>query len=394
MSSSLTRREMLLTAAGVPAAMLGLGRRVAAGAPRFTVHELKVISPDPEHYHGWPTLCRRKNGELIVAYSGGREGHVCPFGRVEIMTSKDDGKTWTYPRVLLDGAIDDRDSGCLETAKGTQIVTTFTSLAYQSDPLEKQLKLSKDDPARWPQAKIDRWLSVHNRLTPVQREAELGVWLIRSTDGGITWGPRIDSVVNSPHGPIQLADGRLLYPGKQLWTREKKIGMAVSHDDGRTWQWFAEIPARRGDDVAAGYHELHGVEVEPGWIVVHIRNHNTAHAGETLQTQSLDGGNTWTKPHPIGVWGLPSHLLKLRDGRLLMTYGHRRQPFGNQARVSSDGGRTWSEPMILSGDGMGGDLGYPSTVELDGGQLVTVWYELMKTSAGKAVLRRATWSLE
>ena len=34
----------------------------------------------------------------------------------------------------------------------------------------------------------------------------------------------------------------------------------------------------------------------------------------------------------MGVWGLPSHLLRLRDGRLLMTYGYRRAPFGNQAR--------------------------------------------------------------
>jgi hypothetical protein len=138
---------------------------------------------------------------------------------------------------------------------------------------------------------------------------------------------------------------------------------------------------------------LHGVEVEPGWIIVHIRNHNTANAGETLQTESRDRGRTWTEPYSIGVWGLPSHLLRLRDGRLLMTYGHRRPPFGNQARLSSDAGRTWSDPMILSGDGMGGDLGYPSTVQLDRGELVTVWYELMKAPVGKAVLRQATWSL-
>jgi len=109
-----------------------------AAAPGFTGHELEVISPDPEHYHGWPTLCRSKAGELIVTWSGGREAHVCPFGRVEMMTSKDDGRTWTYPRVLLDSAGDDRDSGCLETARGTRIATTFTSPAYQA-VLDKQL---------------------------------------------------------------------------------------------------------------------------------------------------------------------------------------------------------------------------------------------------------------
>jgi len=85
-------------------------------------------------------------------------------------------------------------------------------------------------------------------------------------------------------------------------------------------------------------------------------------------------------------------LLRLKDNRLLMTYGHRRAPLGNQARISSDHGRTWSEPIVLSGDGITGDLGYPSTVELDGGTLVTVWYEVMKGSP-LAVLRQAKWKL-
>jgi Neuraminidase (sialidase) len=145
--------------------------------------------------------------------------------------------------------------------------------------------------------------------------------------------------------------------------------------------------------VPKGLHELHAVEASDGTIIAQIRNHNTANKGETLQTESKDGGKTWSVPHPIGVWGLPSHLLRLRDGRLLMTYGHRRQPFGNQARLSTDNGQTWSEAMIISGDGIGGDLGYPSTVELGDGTLLTVWYEKMK-DLPHAVLRQATWKME
>ncbi len=111
-----------------------------------------------------------------------------------------------------------------------------------------------------------------------------------------------------------------------------------------------------------------------------------------MQTESSDGGKTWAVPHRIGVWGIPSHLLKLRDGRLLMTYGHRRAPLGNQARLSGDQGRTWSEPMIVSGDGVESDLGYPSTVQLADGSLLSVWYEVMKGNP-HAVLRQAHWSL-
>ena len=135
------------------------------------------------------------------------------------------------------------------------------------------------------------------------------------------------------------------------------------------------------------------MEAADGRIVVHIRNHNSKNAGETLQCESADGGKTWTTPQSIGVWGLPSSLLRLRDDRLLMSYGHRRKPFGNQARVSSDHGRTWSEPLTISGDGAGGDLGYPTTVQLGDGSLLTVWYEKMKESP-KAVLRQAKWRLD
>ena len=75
-----------------------------------------------------------------------------------------------------------------------------------------------------------------------------------------------------------------------------------------------------------------------------------------------------------------------------MTYGYRRAPFGNQARISADHGGTWSAPIIISDDGASGDLGYPSTVEVEGGQFLTVWYELPRGSQ-HAVLRQARWSL-
>lgn len=364
-------------------------------APPAKILETKVISMQPEFYHGWSTVAQRQNGELWVTWSGGRAAHVCPFGRVDAMTSTDEGASWTFPRVLLDSATDDRDSGALETAKGTLIVSTFTSLAYE-EHLAKATAFADHTDKGWvsksmPQDQFAKWQAAHSRLNDADRKAELGEWIIRSTDGGKSWSTRIPTVVNSPHGPIQLKDGRLLYAGKKLWAEDKKIGVAESKDDGLTWQWLAEIPTRKGDKNA--YHELHAVEATDGTLIAQIRNHNEANKGETLQTESKDGGKTWTEPHSIGVWGLPSHLLRLRDGRLLMSYGHRRKPFGNQARLSTDNGKTWGEPILLSGDGKGGDLGYPSTVELKDGTLLTVWYESM-TEPKLAVLRQAKWRLE
>lgn len=374
MMSIVRRREFLST--GAAAAVLR-----AQSRPHGRVESIATISREPEYYHGWPTLGQR-DGELLLVYSGGRDAHVCPFGRVELMRSRDGGRSWSWPEVPWDSPIDDRDSGILATPSGALLVTTFTSLAYEAI-LQKA--------TGWPPEKLERWQAAARRTTPEQRRALLDTWMLRSTDGGMTWSAPYRVPLNSPHGPIALADGRLLYAGKQLWQPGTKVGVCESRDDGRSWRWLSDIPARPGDS-AAQYHELHAVQSADGRILVHIRNHNPRNEGETLQTESTDGGRTWTTPHPIGVWGLPSHLLRLRDGRLLMTYGYRRAPFGNQARLSADHGATWSAPITISDDGASGDLGYPSTVELATGELVTVWYERPGGSP-HAVLRQARWSL-
>ncbi|MDF1849851.1 MAG: sialidase family protein [Verrucomicrobiales bacterium] len=355
---------------------------ILASSKTHEVLEIKTISQQDEYYHGWPTVGQRSNGDLFVVWSGRRVGHICPFGTVESMHSRDEGKTWSYPRTIHDSLTDDRDAGVLETAQGTLLVTSFTSLAYESYGL---LEKHADDPA---------WQAAHARLPDDEsRKAELGCWMFRSTDGGKTFSNRIDTVVNSPHGPTQLSDGRLLYLGKRLWTEDKPIGASVSEDDGQSWSWLSGIPTREGDTVVKGYHELHAVECADGSILAQIRNHNEAHKGETLQCRSTDGGKTWSVPETIGVWGLPSHLLRLRDDRLVMSYGYRRKPYGNQARISEDHGKTWSAPYTISDDGPSSDLGYPSTVELSDGSLLTVWYEKMPDSS-MARLRQAKWKIE
>lgn len=347
--------------------------------------ETKTINWQPHLYIGWPTILRRSNGELVVAYSGSREFHVCPFGRLEIMTSRDDGKNWSWPRVLLDSAIDDRDGGIVETAKGSLLVTTFSSLAYQDlmkpDVFAKRFPENTED-------HLKRWRSVDASTSQEEKQANLGTWLVRSTDGGQTWSTRLPVPASSPHGPITTRAGRLLYPGKALWTGGQ-VGLWESTDDGLTWELVSEIP-RREQDGDANYCELHGVEAADGTLIVHIRAHTQPRV--TLQTESRDGGKTWSIPHEIGVFGFPSHLLRLRDNRLLMAYGYRNTPFGNRARISEDHGGTWSDEIILSDDGASSDLGYPSTVELDDGTFLTVWYEVMEETR-KGVLRQAHWAL-
>lgn len=386
----MSRRTMLSASATAMLATHVHALQAADDAPTFTVDEIKSISLQTDRYHGWPTLARRKNGELLVVCSGGRETHVGPFGRVELIRSFDDGDTWTYARTLLDGPIDDRDAGILETAQGTLLVSTFTSLAYQPG-LQKAVAAAEQGNPIFSAEKLARWKAVDGRVAKGRHKDHLGCWMLRSEDDGLNWSSAYRVPVNSPHGPVNLSDGRLFYAGVDLWGSGRRVGWSMSSDDGKTWTPLAELPIRAGDD-AGQYHELHAVQAADGRLIVQIRNHNTTDHRETLQTHSSDGGRTWAEPYAIGVWGLPSHLLRLSDDRLLMTYGHRRAPLGNQARLSSDHGQTWSEPMVIHGDAASGDLGYPSTVETSPGKFVTVWYEKLKASP-LAKLRMARWRL-
>ncbi len=108
--------------------------------------------------------------------------------------------------------------------------------------------------------------------------------------------------------------------------------------------------------------------------------------------RSTDGGVNWSKKQKVAM-GYPSHLLRLKDGTLLMTYGWRKEPYGIRGRSSTDHGRSWSDEFILSDDAANWDVGYPSSVELQDGTLLTVWYEAPEDSH-KAALRQSRWRLK
>ncbi|MCL2043684.1 MAG: exo-alpha-sialidase [Treponema sp.] len=67
--------------------------------------------------------------------------------------------------------------------------------------------------------------------------------------------------------------------------------------------------------------------------------------------------------------------MQLQDGRVLLTYGDR-NPEQNRIllKLSSDNGLSWGEEVQL-GENFGCcDFGYPSTVEMAPGKLLTVFY--------------------
>ena len=178
MSRNLSRRDFMkynatVALAGVCASpFLSRTSYGATVTPEFqTLEETRTFSMPPDFYYGWPTIAKRDN-ELIVVASGGREGHVCPFGRVDLFRSNDNGRTWTWPQTIYDSPIDDRDAGVCVTNKGTILVTTFTSLAYVG-MLDEETKFRSEGKARldiWSDGRYEKWMAVHRRLTDEQRQ--------------------------------------------------------------------------------------------------------------------------------------------------------------------------------------------------------------------------------
>jgi hypothetical protein len=67
-------------------------------------------------------------------------------------------------------------------------------------------------------------------------------------------------------------------------------------------------------------------------------------------------------------------MIQLTDGRLVLTWGWRMEPYGIRAWISEDDAATWSDPIILREGGGTNDVGYPRTVQRSDGKVVTVYY--------------------
>jgi hypothetical protein len=209
-------------------------------------------------------------------------------------------------------------------------------------------------------------------------------WINRSADGGKTW-TRSDKVTLPeglnyliPFGDIVTVAGKTLaapfYHEEKDWKappdpKRKRRGtsyLLFSKDDGLSWGNAVVIAAE-------DYNETAVLRLGPDRWLAAARTFQDGHLDLHV---SQDEGQTWMKS---GVLTLPSHhpahLLKLADGRVLLTYGIReRNHQGIGIRISADQGQTWGAPTRLINLEGTTDGGYPATAQLADGTLVTAYY--------------------
>jgi len=353
--------------------------------------EIIMSNPDGMHkYFGWPSVARLQNGKIAVAASGFRRRHICPFGKAVISYSEDEGKTYTRPAPVIDTVLDDRDAGVVPFGKSGVIVTSFNnSVDFQRGRTKSEYDLAYLD-----------------SVTPEEEEAAIGSTFKFSNDCGVTFGKMFKSPITSPHGPLELKDGSLLWVGRTYNARdfvkkEDEYIRAYKINLDGTMEFVGEIEQVVYEGQSTLSCEPHTVLLDDGTLVTHIRVQDTKYDIFTLfQSVSYDNGKTWTKPEQLlsKRGGAPSHLIKHSSGMLIATYGFRSSPeepniYGIRAMFSTDNGKTWDKNNWIYKTDISSDLGYPATVELKDGSLLTVFYAL--TGKGEpAVIMQQKWTFE
>ncbi len=318
----------------------------------------------------FPVLIRLQSGEALAVLRGGAP-HVGVKGRLDLVISKD-GRTWSKPWVAIDEEQDDRNPAFGQLKDGTVLLAYCIASGYDATGL------------KFVGARKDRGFD--------------GVYLTRSTDKGKTWSkPLRDETIYkfyagqghvSPYGKIiQMPDGDVLMAVYFEFFDERgnQSYLFRSRDQGKSW----------GNPVLLGkhYNETAIQRLPDGRLLAALRSEK---GGHLAVSESKDQGRTWSLPVQVTKdQEHPADLIVLKDGRVLMTYGQRNAPRGVHAMISSDG-RTWdpARRMVLADDAPNVDCGYPSSIELATGQILTIYYQVddLQNAPASAKAKAVIWT--
>ena len=319
-------------------------------------------------YCAWPSMTRANNGDLLVTFCLTEE-HLGPDGALVLMRSKDNGETWDGPETVYNSIIDDRQGGITLLNDGTLIChlwsTHFTKKKYEDLP-----------PNSYGKPLLEKWIT-HVSADDYKEAGNLhGASVSTSTDDGYTWSG-IREGKESIHGSIQLQDGSLLVASY----REEKGNIALykANSSEENWELVTTYKCPEQDTVRFGEPNI--LQLPSGRIIMMVRAtavpyDDLSKRNHLWETYSDDNGKTWIEMYKTELLGFPPHLLLLSDQRVVCAYGYRHPPFGQRACISEDG-ITWKieDEIILRDDAFNKDLGYPASVELEPGKVLTIYYQ-------------------
>lgn len=305
----------------------------------------------------WPNLSLLPDGR-IVAIIWPYTNHAITEGSAESWVSEDHGASWKKSGVPMPHAPGTNRMNVAAGAVDGQVVTLMGGWDQR---VSYQLGQSLGP-------------ATHRGVTIQPRTAVSG-------DAGAHWQQLPETKF-----PLR-ADGKSLIPyGRVAKIRGGGIGVCLygesvffyhSADGGVTW-------TKRGTIVEGKTHnETTWVELDNGDLFAAARTYGDI---RLEAYRSTDGGRTWKAEGPLTLAQQhPADLLKLPDGRVLLSYASRNPDlYAIWVQIGDPELRAWSSPMLLvdlegssefqrtpvpSSDG-----GYPSTVLTADGTFVTAYY--------------------
>jgi sialidase-1 len=364
----------LLAKRGIPSALLGIAllglscRQPEPPATRARILRHLTVYEARGEYCAWPDIARTPDGDLIVAFCRSEE-HLGPDGQILLSRSTDKGSTWQSPEVIFNSSIDDRESGFTTLADG-RILGHFWSTFHTPEYYAALHPGSYEEPvlARWSRhVQSPRYLAAKDSQ---------GAWCAVTSDGGKSWSKPVGGK-DAVHGGIQLKNGSLLVASYRDFV--DSIGVFAAAAPMSSWSRLALVCSPQPESLSFG--EPHLLQIPSGRVIMMIRATARPYNDQDprcvlWETFSDDNGQTWAQPFATPLWGFPPHLLLLSDGRIVCSYGYRRPPFGQRACISNDG-ISWSlqDEVVIRDDAPNTDLGYPGTIEIETGVVLTVYYQ-------------------
>lgn len=327
----------------------------------------------------WPNLTTLNDGTRIATIFN-HPSHARMEGDVACYASTDDGRFW---KLVGKPTPNDPQTNRMNVAAGASGKGELLVIAsgWSLSPGEKP----------------DSLLNLVAVLRP---------WVSRSKDGGRTWETGKSAFPEAQPGMTEFipfgdilagADGslRVLAYAQSLDKAVNKVSIFRSDDDGANWKWVSFISEGKAETAFAGGHnETAFFHNGQGHWIAAARRWSAGQAMDLFE--STDDGKSWKMTGSLTDDNQhPGHITSLKDGRLLLTYGNRKAgQKGVAVKISGDKGKTWEDELIVIDDlNFGQDCGYPTSVQLDNGSIMTLYYSRGIESHQRYHMGTVIWKL-